>query len=270
LFFAGQLLNVSLLLQCFVAFFAFSFVASSVYCFNDILDIEVDRLHPEKCKRPLAAGKISKATAYILMSATFVLSMLVIILFGGENKLLTVGIITTYYLLNIAYSLGLKHIAIIDVMLVALFFVIRIIAGGVAAGIHLSEWIVIMTFLLALFLAFAKRRDDVVIFNNTNVEMRKNTGRYSLEFVNQVLTLIAGITIIAYIIYCVSPDVTERFHCKYVYLTAVFVLAGIIRYLQIAIVDLKSGSPTKILLKDRFIQLCILGWIAAFVLIIYL
>ncbi|GHV34999.1 decaprenyl-phosphate phosphoribosyltransferase [Bacteroidia bacterium] len=253
-----------------LAFIAFSLAASSVYCFNDILDIETDKLHPEKCKRPVASGKISKKYAYILMLATFALSMLVILVLGFENKLLTAGLILAYYLLNIAYSLGLKHVAILDVMLVAFFFVIRVIVGGVATGIHLSEWIVLMTFLLALFLAFAKRRDDVVIFQHTGVTMRKNTGNYNLEFINQVLTLLAGITIIAYIIYCVSPEVTERFHCKYVYLTAIFVLAGIIRYLQIAIVDLKSGSPTKTLLKDRFIQICILGWMAAFTFIIYL
>ncbi|MDR2511853.1 MAG: UbiA prenyltransferase family protein [Bacteroidales bacterium] len=270
LFFNASFGHLHLLFSCVIAFIAFSLAASSVYCFNDILDLDADKLHPEKCKRPIASGKVSKKQAYILMTATFTLSMLVILVGGFEHKLSTAGLIVVYYLLNIAYSLGLKQIAILDVMLVAFFFVVRVIVGGVATGIHLSEWIVLMTFLLALFLAFAKRRDDVVIFQNTGVTMRKNIGNYNLEFINQVLTLIAGTTIIAYIIYCVSPEVTERFRCKYVYLTAIFVLAGMIRYLQITIVDLKSGSPTKTLLKDRFIQICILGWMATFTFIIYL
>jgi len=121
-----------------------------------------------------------------------------------------------------------------------------------------------------LFLAFAKRRDDVVLYQNTGVSPRKNTNRYNLDFMNQVMTVVSTVTIIAYIMYTLSPDVIERFHSRNIYITAIFVLAGIIRYLQITIVDLKSGNPTTILLKDRFIQLCIAGWIVSFLIIIYL
>jgi 4-hydroxybenzoate polyprenyltransferase len=171
--------------------------------------------------------------------------------------------------MNIAYTMILKSIPIIDVMIIAIGFVIRVIVGGVSTNIYLSEWIIIMTFLLALFLAIAKRRDDVIIYQNTGVIPRKNTNRYNLDFMNQVMSVISAVTIIAYIMYTLSPDVIERFGSRYIYLTSFFVLAGIIRYLQITIVDLKSGSPTKVLFRDRFIQFCILGWIIAFFVIIY-
>lgn len=270
LFFNGQLLNVSLLLQCAVAFFAFSFSASSIYCFNDIYDIEADRLHPKKCKRPIASGKISVITAYAVMTVCFALSMSILFLFGGAEKFLLMALIAFYFVMNIAYCVKLKRYAIIDVIVIAIGFVLRILVGGTATGIWLSEWIIMMTFLLALFLAFAKRRDDVVLYQNTGVSPRKNTNRYNLDFMNQVMTVVSTVTVIAYIMYTLSPDVIERFHSRNIYITAVFVLVGIIRYLQVTIVDLKSGNPTTILLKDKFIQVCIAGWIVSFLIIIYL
>jgi 4-hydroxybenzoate polyprenyltransferase len=270
LFFSRQLLNGSLLLQCVVAFFAFSFMASSIYCFNDICDVEADRLHPKKCKRPIASGKISVIMAYAITVVCFVLSISILFLFGGAEKFSLMGLIVFYYLMNIAYCLKLKYYAIVDVIVISTGFVLRILVGGTATGIWLSEWIIIMTFLLALFLAFAKRRDDVVLYQNTGVLPRKNTNRYNLDFMNQVMTIVSTVTIVAYIMYTLSPDVIERFHSRNIYITAVFVLVGIIRYLQVTIVDLKSGNPTTILLKDRFIQFCIVGWIISFFIIIYL
>jgi 4-hydroxybenzoate polyprenyltransferase len=270
LFFDGKLLNVSLLLQCIVAFFAFSFAASSIYCFNDIYDVEADRQHPEKCKRPIASGKISITTAYAVMAVCLAMSFVTLFLFGGTERFLLMGLIAVYYVMNIIYCIKLKHYAIVDVIVISIGFVLRILMGGTATGIWLSEWIVIMTFLLALFLAFAKRRDDVILYQNTGVSPRKNTNRYNLEFMNQVMTVVSTVTIIAYIMYTLSPGVMARFNCRHIYITAVFVLAGIIRYLQITIVDLNSGNPTIILMKDRFIQFCIAGWIVSFLIIIYL
>jgi hypothetical protein len=127
-----------------------------------------------------------------------------------------------------------------------------------------------MTFLLALFLAFAKRRDDVILYQNMCVSPRKNTDRYNLEFMNQIITFIAAIIVVAYIMYTLSSEVIERFHSRYIYFSTIFVLMGVIRYLQITIVDLKSGNPTKILLQDIFTQCCIAGWIGLFLIIIYL
>ena len=269
LFFNGQLMNFDLLWQCIIAFAAFSFAASSIYCFNDIYDVEADKLHTEKCKRPIASGAVSKIEGYIIQLVCLVLSFIILFLFGGKTALSVGGIILFYYLLNIAYCIKLKHYVIVDVTIIAIGFGLRVLVGGVATDIFLSEWIVLMTFLLALFLAFAKRRDDVILFQNTGVLPRKNTQRYNLEFMNQVITVICTITVVAYIMYSVSPEVKDRFHTQYIYLTSIFVLMGIIRYLQITIVDLKSGNPTKLLMRDRFIQCCIIGWGISFFIIIY-
>jgi 4-hydroxybenzoate polyprenyltransferase len=126
-----------------------------------------------------------------------------------------------------------------------------------------------MTFLLALFLAFAKRRDDVVMYEETGVKARKNVDRYNLEFMNQTIGIVASIMMVCYIMYTVSDEVIARIGSHYLYITSIFVLAGIIRYLQVTIVDVKSGSPTKVLMKDRFIQTCVAGWMITFAIILY-
>lgn len=269
LFFSGQLLNINMLYVCIISFFAFSFAASSIYCFNDIVDVEADRKHPRKSKRPIASGAVSISAAYAMAAVCLLISLSLLFFFGGEAKYTLIGLILFYYVMNIAYCFYLKRIAIVDVMIIAIGFVIRVLVGGAATGIVLSEWIIIMTFLLALFLAFAKRRDDVVIYDSTGVAMRKNTSRYNVEFMNQILSIVAAVTIIAYIMYTVSPEVIARFNSRYVYLTSLFVLAGIIRYLQIVTVESNAGSPTRVLFRDRFIQFCILGWIVSFFIIIY-
>lgn len=187
---------------------------------------------------------------------------------GGVNNNLSF-IILFYLVLNIAYCVKLKQIALVDVFIIAFGFVLRILAGSVATGIKLSQWIILMTFLLALFLAFAKRRDDVVIYEDTGVKARKNVNRYNLQFMNQAISIIASVTMVCYIMYTVSDEVIERMNTSYLYVTSIFVLAGLIRYLQITIVDVKSGSPTKVLMNDRFIQCCIAGWIITFFLILY-
>ena len=184
--------------------------------------------------------------------------------------ILIYGIIGFYILMNIAYCIKLKQKAIVDVFIIAVGFVFRLLVGGFATGIWVSHWIILMTFLLALFLAFAKRRDDIVMFEETGVKARQNVDRYNVVFMNQAIGIVASITIVCYIMYTVSVEVIERFNSQYLYITSIFVLAGIIRYLQVTIVDVKSGSPTKVLLKDRFIQLCIVGWVITFSIILYL
>ena len=272
LFFDRHLFDAEYLLPCVLVFFAFCFAASGIYCFNDILDVEADRKHHEKCKRPIASGAVSKQAGYIVMAVCFVISMALLALthsINGHNGLLYL-VIGGYIVMNIAYSLKLKQLAIIDVFIIATGFVLRVLAGGLATGIFLSHWIVLMTFLLTLFLAFAKRRDDVVTLEESGVAMRQSVNRYNLPFMNLAISIIASITMVCYIMYTVSPRVVERFNSPYVYLTSLFVLAGIIRYLQITVVDVKSGSPTAVMLKDRFIQGCVLCWLVTFALIIYL
>lgn len=269
LFFGGLVYDFDLLLKSIIAFFAYSFSASSIYCFNDIWDVESDKQHPKKKNRPIAKGTISKGMAYVIMFISFIISIVITLVGFDKQAIEVLSIILFYWLLNIAYCIILKHIALIDVFTIAIGFVLRIILGGVATGIILSHWIIIMTFLLALFLAFAKRRDDVVMYENTGVKVRKNVNRYNIDFMNQAITIVATITVIAYIMYTVSPDVVARIKSPYLYMTSIFVLLGIMRYLQLTIVDIKSGSPTKVLMKDHFVQSCIIGWILTFIFILY-
>lgn len=268
LFFAGQLLDWTYLYPTLVAFVAYSFAASAIYCFNDIWDMEADKLHPKKCKRPIASGRMSVRSGYLIMASCLLISFL--LLSKCERRSYLFAIVGFYLVMNIGYCVFLKRIALIDVFIIALGFVLRILVGGVVTGIPLSHWIVLMTFLLALFLAFAKRRDDVVIYEDTGVKARKNINRYNLPFMNQSISIIASITMVCYIMYTVSEEVISRIHSPYLYLTSAFVLLGLLRYLQLTVVDVKSGSPTQILMKDKFIQICILSWIAAFFVILYI
>ena len=268
LFFDRHLFDVDLLVPCILTSIAFCFAASGIYCFNDIQDAEVDRRHPDKCNRPIASGAVGKTTGYIVMAVCLLVSLALVGVIGHSWPLFLV--IGAYIIMNIAYSLKLKHLAIVDVFIIATGFVLRVLAGGFATGILVTHWIVLMTFLLTLFLAFAKRRDDVIEFKASGVVTRKAASHYNLQFLNEAISIVASITMVCYILYSVSPEVVERFDSPYVYLTSLFVLAGIIRYLQLTIVDVKNGNPTRVLLHDRFIQCCIAGWIAAFALIIYL
>ena len=170
--------------------------------------------------------------------------------------------------MNILYSIWLKHIPILDVSIIGVGFVLRIFAGTAVIQSETSMWIVVMTFLLALFLAFAKRRDDVLLsYDAKNV--RKNIIGYNLEFINTAMAIMASVIIVAYISYSVSEEVIKRLNTEYLYLTVFFVIIGIFRYLQITFIEEKSGSPTKIFYEDLFIQLTIIFWITAFGLIIY-
>ena len=268
IFFSGNLFDGQKLTAGIITFLAYCFAASSIYCFNDLVDVEADRRHPVKCKRPIASGAISVPQAYMLMALMFILSA-ICILFLTENRWLVGAVILFYWLLNLAYCAELKDHAIIDVCVIAFGFVLRILAVGIAANITLSNWIVLMTFLLTLFLSFAKRRDDVIRMQETGEAPRRNTIRYNFTFINQAITITASVTLVCYVMYTVSPEVKAQFHTDYLYLTTVFVLVGLLRYIQLAVVDKKSGDPTKVILRDRFTQLVVLAWILCFLLIIY-
>ncbi|KXA39463.1 decaprenyl-phosphate phosphoribosyltransferase [Prevotella corporis] len=268
IFFGGALLRVEALYAGFITALSFSFISSSIYCLNDIIDLKDDRRHPVKCQRPLASGAISVVQGFIIMASMVILAMITLFLLP-DNQMKTAGVIFFYWVLNIAYCLFLKQHAIIDVCVIAFGFVLRIISGGLATGIGLSKWIVLMTFLLMLFLSFAKRRDDVLRMNETGHAPRKNTSRYNLTFINQAITITASVTLVCYIMYTMSPEVIANFHTSNLYLTSVFVLLGLLRYIQISVVDKKSGDPTKVILNDRFIQLIVLGFGLTFLIIIY-
>ncbi len=271
MFFGGSLLDPGDIRASVLTFLAYSFIASSVYCFNDINDVEADRRHPVKCKRPLASGALTMGAAWGLMALTLVLAAAFTAMLGGKEHILKVGgVLLFYYIMNLCYCAKLKQYAIVDVCVVAFGFVLRVLAGGFATDIVPSKWLVLMTFLLTLFLSFAKRRDDVLRMNETGEPPRKNTIRYNLTFINQAITVSASVTLVCYIMYTVSPEVVARFGSDMLYLTSVFVLLGLLRYMQITVVDKKSGDPTKMVLRDRFTQLVIAAWALTFLVIIYL
>ena len=265
LFFALKITDTTLLTHAIIAFIAFSLGASAIYTFNDYHDMEEDKLHPKKKYRPLALGEISKKEAIIIMTVLSTISFIIMTMLS----LNALGIMAVYVFMNIAYSFYFKHIAIIDVSIIAIGFALRLFVGSAVTGIHLSMWIVIMTFLLALFLALAKRRDDVLIYLDTGKKMRKVIDGYNLQFLDTAMAIMASVVIVAYTIYTTSSEVVARVHSEYLYLTALFVIIGIMRYLQISFVFKDSGSPTKIVLKDRFIQLVLIGWVLSFVWILY-
>lgn len=266
-FFAGDLFlsNIYLLVLPFISF---CFFASAVYIINDINDVERDRLHPTKCNRPIASGKISSLAAVFTAIALLLLGAILAFLADTTFRLLLVLLI--YLALNLAYSFGLKKIGILDIMILSSGFVLRVKAGSIIAGVPLSEWLIVMVFLLAMFMSIAKRRDDVMLKLSTGKVMRESINGYTIEYLNILLALFSAIIIVAYIMYTITPEVQSRMGTHRLYYTCVFVIAGILRYLQIALVLNQAGSPTEILYKDRFVQITIFLWIITFYAILYL
>jgi decaprenyl-phosphate phosphoribosyltransferase len=265
LFFSGQLLNHEKLLQAAFAFVCFCFVSSSIYIINDYADIELDKLHPVKKERPLASGKINKHFALTIAFLFFSASVGLSIWFNIKLFYVLLG----YFLLNIYYCFFGKKITLIDVFIIATGFVLRVVAGGEVTAIILSHWLIILTFLLALFIAFAKRRDDMLKEEDTGVKIRSSITGYNMEFMTTVLGILNAVLIVCYIMYITSTEVIIRFNNKPVYLSVVFVLLGLLRYLQITMVEKNSGSPSKLVLKDRFLKVCIIFWGLFFLVIIY-
>ncbi len=253
------------LCHALTAMVAFCLAASAVYCLNDVVDRKADSQHPVKCRRPVASGAVSVASALVLMAVCVALSVIVSASVGHGVLVLVV----CYLAANVAYSLALKRLALLDVMVVAMFYVARIWCGSLASNVNPTAWIMVMTFLLALFLAFAKRRDDVAIKESGKSGVRATVSNYNIDFVNMGLTLIATVTVAAYIMYAISPEVTSRFGTQFVVVTALPVLAGVLRYMQLTLVESRSGSPTAVLFHDRPVQLCIALWVALWVVIIY-
>ena len=268
-FFGGAILNTTQAISAALTFMSFSLAASAIYCLNDIIDVDADRAHNVKRHRPIASGAITIPQAYGMMAISL-LASIVLMLLLPEGQANTITVIITYFLLNVAYCLKLKEYAIIDVCIVASGFVLRILAGGFATGVQLSKWIVLMTFLLTLFLAFAKRRDDVLKMNETGRAPRKNTSRYNLTFINQAITITGTVMLVCYIMYTVSPEIIVQFGTDKLYLTSILVILALLRYLQIAVVDEKSGDPVKVVLSDRATQFILMAWVLSFLVLIYL
>ena len=258
-------MDIDLLLQASIAFVAFSLVASSIYCINDWRDITFDRLHPIKKNRPLASGLVSSKEGQLLAMVLFGLALGLSLFINWQLAAVILG----YFALNLAYSFGLKNIGILDLLCISLGFILRLVAGSVVTGIVLSKWILLMTFLLALFLALGKRRDDVVSFMTEGNQYRHSVNEYSLEFVNLAMTMIASVTIVAYIMYTISEGIMQQLGSDQLFVTVVWVIIGILRYFQLVFVKNQGGSPTRILFKDHFLQIILALWILTFFVLIY-
>ncbi len=251
------------ILQALAAFAVFSLMASAVYIFNDLNDIEEDRRHPQKKLRPLASGRVSVKTAWIVLVVLSAASLGLAALLS-QSLVYVLGI---YFGINILYSLKLKHIALVDISVISIGFVLRLYAGSATTGIPLSVWIVTLTYLLALFIALAKRRDDVLLASQGK-RTRKSIDGYNLEFINIAMTLMAGVVIVSYILYTISTDVMARLHTHYLFITSAFVILCVMRYMQLTFVEEKSGTPTHLVLGDPFLRSTLLLWLISFLIIV--
>ncbi len=265
LFFAFKFKEMHLLSQVTLSALCFCLVASAIYVLNDYFDIEADRNHPVKKDRPMASGAVPVAHGLTMMVVLAAAGCVGMYFISPTAFWLTV----IYMVNNLAYSFKLKHIPILDITLLSIGFVLRLYIGSAAGAgeLPLSMWIVLITFLLALFLALAKRRDDVLL-SAEGKKVRKAIDGYNLEFINGAMMVMASVVIVSYISYCISEEVIHRLKTDQLYYTVIFVVLGILRYMQITFVEQKSGSPTKILIKDLFLQLVLLGWVVSFVLLV--
>jgi len=263
LFFTPEAMTRSGITAVAIAVIAFCCVASAVYVINDWADREADRQHPVKRNRPLAAGTVSlpaaAATIAVLLAIAAALATLLPLRFTY--------VVATYFVLNVAYSQFLKHVSLLDVLIISVGFVLRIMAGSAAIGIETTVWIIVCAFLLALFMALAKRRDDLVKAMSSS--HRTSLKGYNLAFIDQSLTMVMGSLLVSYLIYTTDSAVIAKFGTNKLYLTAPFVAAGVLRYLQITLVEEDSGSPTDVVLTDRFLIATVAGWVATFAILIY-
>lgn len=264
LFFTPEAINAANLVRVALAVTIFCLLASAIYAFNDWCDREADRQHPKKRTRPIASGEISPAAGLAFTLVLLAAAAILTVTFMPRGFMPFAAL---YAVSSIAYSLWLKHIAVLDVMIVAIGFVLRVDAGSAAIGVPASVWIVICTFLLALFMALAKRRDDLA--KDLADSHRPALAGYNLRFVDASLSIVLAALVVSYLIYTTNEGIIRKYGTDQLFLTAPFVVAGVLRYLQVALVEERSGSPTDLALTDRFLILAVLGWIATFGFLIY-
>ncbi|SRR5690606_35705391 len=263
LFFTPHVIDVSNAMAVVAGILCFCAVSSSIYILNDYVDREADRQHPKKRYRPLAAGTVAVPHALTLMGL-LAAGGLVGAAFLSPGFL---NILGAYAILNVLYCFWLKNLSIIDLIVISAGFVLRVDAGAELVDAPPSVWIVLCTGFLAMFLAIAKRRDDVVTaLGETH---RKSLKGYNRSFLDSALVIVLGGVLVSYTIYTTDRAVMDSLGTERLYLTVPFVLAGVLRYLQITQVEERSGSPTRIVVTDLFLILTILGWVATFAVLIY-
>ena len=265
LIFAKHLFNRADVLLVSVGFLAFCLTASAAYVMNDLRDCERDRQHPLKSLRPLPAGRVRRSTATALSIALLTTGIVVAFTLGVGFGLLVV----LYFILQVAYTFWLKEAVILDVMAIAAGFVIRAAAGGVIIAVPVSPWLIICTFLLALFLGFSKRRHELILLEGRATEHRASLKEYSPYFLDQMIAVVTASTVVAYAIWTVSPEIREKLGTEKLYLTIPFVLFGIFRYLYLVHQREEGGNPTQLLLTDRPLLLDVLLWILTAAVLLY-
>jgi 4-hydroxybenzoate polyprenyltransferase len=266
LIFSRNLTNWRAVTTTALAALVFCVVASAAYLLNDVLDAEEDRQHPQKRLRPIASGRLARATA-VAAGALLALGGLLTAWWLGHRFFLVVA---SYALLNVLYSSLLKHVMLLDVFVVAAGFVLRVLAGGVVIHVEVSAWLIVCTTLLALFLALSKRRNELVLLGEDASGHRASLTEYSPYFLDQLIAIVTASTVMSYALYTLSPDVRAKFPGKRLELTIPFVLFGIFRYLYLVHQREGGGSPTRLLFTDRVLLSVVLLWAASVILIIYL
>lgn len=258
----GHLFNPFAWLLVLVGFFIFCGLSGCVYLFNDLVDIDQDRLHPEKSERPLASGRLSIFTAKVAFMALLVICLTCA---GLLSRLMFITALA-YFLVNVAYSIWLKHVVIIDVLCIAFGFVLRALAGvgvlrPIDPAVFMSHWLLLATFMLALFLGLAKRRQEIERFRDGAVETRKSLSDYSMHFIDEMTTIVATTTLITYTFYTVDDATVAKFGSDALVFTVPFVLYGIMRYLYLIHIRKLGENPSEIILYDKPLQANIILWI---------
>ena len=269
LVFALKLLEQDLFISVVIAFFSFSFCSSFIYIINDVLDAKADALHPRKKNRPIPSGKISSRLA--LMIGVGCLAVSFGLVFSFAISVFFSYVLLCYLFLNVAYVLVLKNIHLIELFVVAINFVLRVLAGCFVINVAPSNWILVVTFFLSLLLVLVKRRAELVVLGTNAAAHRKVLKYYSEGFLDKLILIAATITITAYILYSIDPKVTFLLKTNSLIYTSVFVVIGVFRFVQLS--EGKEfegeGDPTTLLFKDRFTQLVILAWLISLFLLLY-
>jgi 4-hydroxybenzoate polyprenyltransferase len=268
--FAGLLFSLKLfepraILTAIEAFVIFCALSGIVYLINDVMDRESDRRHPTKCRRPIAAGDLPVSVALGAAGIIGAIALSAAFMLGFRFGVVAAG----YVALQALYSGPLKHIVIIDVLAIAIGFVMRAVAGAVVLDVVISHWLFVCTILLALFIALAKRRHELVLLADDATSHRPILGEYSAYLLDQMIAVVTASTLIAYIFYTISPETEQKFGTSWLGLTIPFPLYGIFRYLYLVHKRELGGSPADLLLNDRPLLACVTFWVLAVVLIIY-
>ena len=258
LIFAAKLNDPSALTSALWAFIAFSFSASSIYLLNDTLDYERDQAHPKKRLRPIASGQVKRPIALLLSALCLGGAMSVA---WGINTA-TLSALVAYVVMNTGYSLGLKHLFLIDLFMIAIGFILRVSVGAFAINVSLSPWLLLCTLFIALFLGLCKRRHERVSLGEEAAAHRSILAHYSVPFLDQLILITTAATIMCYALYTIDPWVCARLGTNGLLLTIPLVLLGIFRYLALVYQGGEGGSPTQVVLKDRGIQVIVVLYLA--------